>query len=240
LDIVGDERSDDAVGRARGSSESSFIPALRFRWLTRAYDVVVPLTTRERTVKRALLDAANLGRASRLLDIGCGTGTFVIAAKQRFPHLEVVGVDPDAAILARARAKARRAHVDITFVDGSATMLPTSDDAFDRVTSSLVFHHLTSDQKRLAAGEVGRVLSADGEFHMADWVRPANLLMGVLFWSVRLLDGMETTRDHAAGNLADVVANGGLADVVQHRTLATPVGTIGLISARPRGAVPRV
>lgn len=72
----------------------AFIPALRFRVLTPAYDTVIRLTTRERTVKGMLLSSAHLERASRLLDVGCGTGTFVIQAKRRYPHLDVVGVDP--------------------------------------------------------------------------------------------------------------------------------------------------
>jgi SAM-dependent methyltransferase len=211
----------------------SFIPVLRFGVLTPAYDTVVRWTTRERTVKRALLEGANLDHAKRLLDVGCGTGTFAVAAKCRHRHLDVVGVDPDPVVLTRAREKARREGVDVTFLEGSATHLPAPDDAFDRVTSSLVFHHLTSDQKRRAAGEVARVLSAGGEFHMADWVQPANVLTRALFLSVQLLDGFETTRDHAQGLLIERLTSGGLAEVVQRRSFVTPAGSIGLLSARP-------
>ena len=215
------------------SSVGSFIPALRFRLLTPAYDATVRLTTRESAVKRALLESANLDDASRLLDVGCGTGTFAISAKRRFPMLDVVGIDPDPAVLTRARKKARLAGVHVTFVNGFATELPARDGAFDRVTSSLVFHHLTSDQKQRAAGEINRTLSDRGEFHLADWVQPANLIMRMLFLSVQLLDGTETTRDHAAGRLLDLLSLGGLVDVVQHRRFATPAGTVGLVSARP-------
>jgi ubiquinone/menaquinone biosynthesis C-methylase UbiE len=230
---------DDGVSAETARSNvtaGGFIPALRFGVLTPAYDMIVRLTTRERTVKRVLLEAADLDRAVRLLDIGCGTGTFVIAAKRQYPHLDVVGIDPDPVVLARAREKARRAQVDVMFLGGCATELPARDAAFDRVTSSLVFHHLTAEQKRRAACEVGRVLSEGGEFHMADWVQPANVLMRVLFWSVQLLDGIETTRDHAQGRLIELLASGGLADVVQQRSFATPAGTVGLISARPAAA----
>ena len=209
----------------------AFIPALRFRVLTPTYDTVIRLTTRERTVKGTLLGSAHLERASRLLDVGCGTGTFVIEAKRRYPHLDVVGVDPDPDVLARGRAKARRARVKVSFLTGSATDLPTLDNAFDRVTSSLVFHHLTAEQKRRAASEIARTLADGGEFHLADWVQPTNLLMRMLFVSVRLLDGAETTRDHAEGRLVHLLESGGLVEVVQHRTFATAAGTVGLLSA---------
>ena len=218
----------------------TFIPALRFRLLTPAYDATVRLTTRESVVKRALLAAASLDRATRLLDVGCGTGTFTIEAKRRYPTLDVFGIDPDPAVITRARRKARLAGVHVIFLNGSATEIPARDGAFDRVTSSLVFHHLTSDQKQQAALEINRVLSAGGEFHLADWVQPANLLMRVLFLSVQLLDGTDTTHDHAAGRLPELLSSGGLVDVVQHRRFATPAGTVGLISARPGGpAAPR-
>ena len=213
--------------------DPSFIPALRFEVLTPAYDAIVRLTTRERVVKRALLDAARLGPATRLLDVGCGTGTFAIAAKRRHPHLEVVGVDPDPSVLTRARDKARRERVEVTFVVGSATRLPFPDSAFDRITSSLMFHHLATAQKRTAAAEAKRVLSPEGELHVADWVQAANPLMRVLFWSVQLLDGVETTRDHAHGRLGELLTSGGLTEVVVHRRFATPAGSLGLLSARP-------
>lgn len=220
------------------TKRGSFIPALRFRVLTPAYDATVRLTTREGVVKRALLAAANLDRATRLLDVGCGTGTFTIEAKRRYPKLDVFGIDPDPAVLTRARKKAHLAGVHVTFLNGSATEIPARDGAFDRVTSSLVFHHLTSDQKHRAAIEINRVLSDRGEFHLADWVQPANLLMRVLFLSVQLLDGTETTKDHAAGRLLELLSSGGLGDVVQHRRFATPAGTVGLISARSATAKP--
>lgn len=217
----------------RAMQDPSFIPALRFEALTPAYDAIVRLTTRERAVKRALLDAARLAPAARLLDVGCGTGTFAIAAKRRHPHLQVVGVDPDPSVLTRARDKARRERVDVTFIVGSATCLPFPDGAFDRMTSSLMFHHLVPAQKRSAAAEARRVLGAEGELHVADWVQAANPLMRALFWSVQLLDGVETTRDHAQGRLGELLTSGGLAEVVVHRRFATPAGSLGLLSARP-------
>src|SRR3546814_20238765 len=57
--------------------------------------------------------------------------------------------------------------------------------------------------------------------------------MRALFWSVQLLDGVETTRDHAPGRLAELLTSGGLTAVVIHRRFATPAGSLGLLSARP-------
>ena len=78
------------------NGDSRYVPALRFRWLTPAYDVVVRATTRERTVKRALIAQANLAAGQRVLDLACGTGTLAIWIKQHCPQASVTGIDGDA------------------------------------------------------------------------------------------------------------------------------------------------
>src|SRR3546814_14034417 len=123
---------------------------------------------------RALVESARLCPAVRLLGVGCGTGTFAIAAKRRHPHLEVVGIDPDPSVLTRARDKARREQVAVTFGAGSATRLPFPDSTFDRMTSSLVFPHLTTTPKRTPGADARRALAAEGGLHLAAGVPAAN------------------------------------------------------------------
>lgn len=59
-------------------------------------------------------------RARRVLDVGCGTGTFALMLAAR--GLEVIGVDPAKASLNLARAKPGADH--IRWIDGDATALP--------------------------------------------------------------------------------------------------------------------
>jgi SAM-dependent methyltransferase len=63
--------------------------------------------------------ASELG-AHRVLDVGCGTGTFALMLAER--GMDVVGVDPAAASLAIARAKQGAERV--RWVHGVATTLP--------------------------------------------------------------------------------------------------------------------
>ncbi|MEZ5077283.1 MAG: methyltransferase domain-containing protein [Solirubrobacterales bacterium] len=209
-----------------------YVPALRFHFLTPAYDRVVRLTTRETEFKRRLLNGARLQEGERVLDLGCGTGTLAIAAKLRQPDAEIVGIDGDPEIIERARLKAATERADVVFDHGLSTNLPYSDRSFDVVLSTLLFHHLTPTAKRQSAAEIARVLMPSGRLWVADWGRPQDPLMAVLFLGVRLLDGFESTRQNAAGTLPSIFADAGLTQIRQHERLRTMLGSIALHEAR--------
>jgi SAM-dependent methyltransferase len=211
--------------------EARYVPALRFRFLTRMYDPAVRVTTRELEFKRRLLDQARIESGHRVLDLGCGTGTLAAMAKRRAPGAALVGLDGDPEVLERARAKTEDEGLEVRFDEGLSTRLPYEDAAFDRVLSTLFFHHLTSQDKRRTAAELARVLRPGGELHVADLGRPADPLMRALVWQVRLFDGLERTRDNVAGSLPAIFAEAGLTAARERDRLRTPVGTISLYSA---------
>lgn len=208
-----------------------YIPALAYRWLTPLYDPVVQWTTRERAFKAALLKQAELQPGARVLDLGCGTATLTILAKAACPDADVGGLDGDPDILERARDKARRAGVVLSFDRALSHQMPYDDNSFDVVLSSLFFHHLTRDAKRATLREARRVLKPGGKLHVADWGKAANPLMRALFVLVQLLDGFETTGDNVAGLLPAFMAEAGFTDVAETRRFATPLGTIALYAA---------
>ena len=76
-----------------------FIPALGFHLFTPFYDLIVGLTGREGTVKRALIRQADLRPQQKVLDLACGTGTLAVMVKQFEPALELTGVDADQRML---------------------------------------------------------------------------------------------------------------------------------------------
>ena len=139
-------------------TQQPYIPALGLKWLLPAYDPMLRWIMREAVLKGRLVDALQAGSGNDVLDVACGTGTLAILLKQREPQAHVVGLDIDPEVLARARQKATAAGVAVTFTEGSATALPYADAAFDRVVSSLAFHHLRRADKQRALAEVWRVL----------------------------------------------------------------------------------
>lgn len=212
-------------------NESEYVPALGYGFLTALYDPVAT-TTRERIFKERLIQQANISPGHVVLDVGCGTGTLATWIKRAVPEAEVTGVDGDPKILALARRKAERAGTEVHFDQALSYALPYPDARFDRVVSSLFFHHLTHDAKMRTIAEIHRVLKPGGELHVADWGAPTNGWRRLLFYSVQWLDGFETTRDSVEGRLPQMFTTGGLMDVRQRGAVETVFGTLALYSAQ--------
>ena len=217
-------------------ADPKYVPALGFDWLTPYYDVVVGATTRERRFKQALIAQARIEPGQRVLDLACGTGTLAIWIKQSQPRSDVTGVDGDPAILSLARRKARRAGVSVQFDHALSCQLPYPTAHFDRVLSSLFFHHLLWEDKVRTAHELFRVLKPGAVLHVADWGRAGNPLMRGLFLFIQLLDGFDNTRDNVSGKLITLFENAGFTAVSERQTFGTVYGTMALYSAtRPAG-----
>lgn len=217
------------------SSKSKYVPALSFHWLTPYYDAVVGTTTRERSFKRALIEQAGFKAGQQVLDLASGTGTLAIWIKQSQPMTFVTGADGDPAILSIATRKAQKANVAVQFDNALSYSLPYPAAHFDRVLSSLFFHHLTWENKQRTARELFRVLKPGAELHVADWGYPSNALMRGLFLFIQLLDGFENTQANVEGKLIELFQEAGFSNVAQRQTFNTIFGTMALYSAVKHG-----
>jgi len=213
-------------------NRTAYIPAFKYGWLTPLYDPLVRWTLRESTFKRQLLKQARIERGHRVLDLGCGTGTLTLLIKSHHPKAQVIGLDADPKVLEITRAKAARAGLDITLDHGMAFELPYSDNSFDRVVSSLLFHHLTRENKHRTLREVLRVLRSGGELHIADWGKAQNRLMRVAFLFVQMLDGFSGTADNVSGLLPELFRAAGFEKVQETARYMTIVGTLSLYRAQ--------
>jgi ubiquinone/menaquinone biosynthesis C-methylase UbiE len=137
-----------------------------------AYDVLLTALSfgRERALRRGILNRANLKLGERVLDIGCGTGTTAIIAKELVgAEGSVCGIDASLEMIARARRKAFRARVQIDFVQATVETLPFPDGHFDAVLSSMMLHHLPAAVRRQCGLEVRRVLKPGGRVFAVDF-----------------------------------------------------------------------
>jgi ubiquinone/menaquinone biosynthesis C-methylase UbiE len=147
--------------------ERPYLAGMGKHWLLPLYDPLTRLVGIPR-LHRRLLDQADLRPGQQVLEIGCGTANLLLAAKQATPGITAVGLDPDPAALARARRKSRRRGLEVRLDRGYADELPYDDERFDVVLSSLMLHHLPSEEKEPAAREVLRVLRPGGRLHVVD------------------------------------------------------------------------
>ena len=211
-------------------STDRYVPASGLRSLTRFYDSIIAVTMRERLFRGRLAAQvlADLPAAASIADIGAGTGTFAIGLAAQEPAANVVAIDGDPEILALAEAKEGAAAVE--WKRGLAGELPLVDGSCDRVTMSLLLHHLDADGKRAALAEAHRVLRVGGSLHVADWGKPQDPLMRAGLFTLAIFDGFDGIRDHAAGRLPRFIEDAGFAAVHRHERLRTAWGSLELLS----------
>lgn len=208
--------------------EHDYIPAAGHDRFLRFYDPLTRLLGAER-VRARLLDAANVQPGERVLDLGCGTGELSLALKRRQPAAHVVGLDPDPRALERAAAKARAAACEIEWQPGYAGRAPFPAHSFDRVVSSLVIHHLSSEQKREAFADVRRLLRAGGEFQLLDFGPPHG---GIERGLTAVFHRGGRIGDNLSGRLPEWLRETGFEDVREVESHRTLFGRVSLYAAR--------
>lgn len=92
----------------------------------------------------------------RILDVGCGEGTYNYRIALRGAH--IVGFDMNQCQLRRAMALHKTPATE--FICADATTLPIQSGQFDTVMSLCVFEHLPNDREALR--EISRVLRPEG------------------------------------------------------------------------------
>jgi ubiquinone/menaquinone biosynthesis C-methylase UbiE len=141
----------------------------------RQFDMLARVLTlgRERQFRQWTLDLANVQPGHVVLDVGCGTGTLLLAAAERVgPSGAVHGIEPSTEMAVHARHKAAVHRVPLEVVAGSADRLPYPPGSFDVVFCTLVLHHLPRSMPAGAIREMRRVLRPGGRAVIVEWQRP--------------------------------------------------------------------
>ena len=120
------------------------------------------------TWNREAVIKAIAGSPSKIIDLGCGTGSTTIMLKQAFPHAGVVGLDLSPQMLAMCEYKAQQQQLDIQWVHGLAEATKFADEEFDVVTASLLFHETPTHVALEVLKEACRLLKPGGQVIILD------------------------------------------------------------------------
>ena len=205
-----------------------YIPALGFHWLTPLYDPLIHRFMREDILRGRLILETDILPGMRVLDLGCGTGSLTILIKQSHLMSHVYGLDADPQVLEIARSKADQAGAKITLEQGMAYRLPFPDGWFDRVLTSLMLHHLTTDQKQQAMSEVYRVLQPGGKFAVLDFGVPHSAYAQL---TAQVIRRTEQAGDNIRGLLPEMMKKAGFKNVSEIDSFGTFFGSLSLFRA---------
>lgn len=140
------------------------------RW-PRTYNLILRVFTRgrEQEIRQMTADLAQLQTGESVLDVGCGSGTLALVAKERVGLTGCVsGIDPSREMIVYARRKATKANLSIDFQPGVIERLAIPSQSFDVVLCTWVIHHVPNDLKRQGLLEIARVLKPGGRLLLID------------------------------------------------------------------------
>lgn len=208
----------------------TYLPAAGRDFLLPLYDPLTKLLGAGRLMQ-ALLAQADLQPRQMVLDVGCGTGTLAVLIKQTHPDIDVTGLDPDPLALARAARKAERAGAQVRFDRGFADALDYGDGTFDRVFSSMMFHHLGREARSRMLENVRRVLKPGGRLEFLDFAGGAHNFLGQVLHGRHLRASAE---ERLLGRMSDA----GLVGARRVATRGTLLGAIAYYQAAAPGGQP--
>jgi ubiquinone/menaquinone biosynthesis C-methylase UbiE len=162
------------------------------KWLETSpkdYDRGIQLLTLGKIQRIKDTIAKNYARAgTRVLEIGCGTGTLTQMMAQH--GAIVTGIDASPRMLAEAEKKVKAANLEdrVSLKHMDATMIgdcfPVA--SFDLIVSTLVFSELPLNDQRFVLEGCRKLLTSNGRLLIADEVIPAKPITRLLFYLVRL------------------------------------------------------
>lgn len=148
----------------------NFIPATNVHFLTPFYDGFTRLFFGKKFEK--IVEAIRPKAGSHLIDIGCGPGEVLLQIHKKYPHVKLIGLDIDPEILKIAEKKLKKMNIHIPLKEASATEIPFPDESFDIAVSSLMIHHLKTEDKKKFLHEAFRILRPGGKMYLFDFAPP--------------------------------------------------------------------
>jgi ubiquinone/menaquinone biosynthesis C-methylase UbiE len=135
------------------------------------YELILWAVTRgrEKAFRRFVTDLVGLQPGEALLDVGCGTGTQALLAKEYVGEAgSVSGIEPSLEMVNYARRKAVRSGRSVDIQPGVIEKLDYPDQSLDVIFCVIVLHHMPDETKIRGIKEMARVLKHGGRLLVVD------------------------------------------------------------------------
>lgn len=154
--------------------------------------------------------------ASRVLDIGCGTGMLLRELAERRPDATMLtGIDAAGNMVARAQSRGHAVGRRLSYCQAVVEQLPFADGAFDLVISTTSFDHWADQESGLA--ECRRVLTRGGHLVLTDIFSP---------WLLPALSGAGRGRARTPLRATRLLAEAGFRSITWHRHYAVIIRSV--------------
>ena len=182
-----------------------------YRRIAGCYDALLePMLRNLRRVSEGLLPPL---KNKRVLDIGCGTGSFLVRCTLN--GAAVFGIDRSPSMLAKASEKLN-GHAGLYL--GDAARMPYREGVFDLIAINMALHEMAPITRSAVIEEARRILAAGGQLLVVDYhPGPVCLPFGLMLRLLEFCAEMVAGGDHFRNYREFMAGNGLTALMTTHR-----------------------
>ncbi|GAB1541503.1 hypothetical protein NUACC21_41740 [Scytonema sp. NUACC21] len=176
--------SPEMATKLTGDDKITYIRTL-FDKISSRYDFIRALVFLGHTSLwyRQSLSDLGLKAGDKVLDVGCGTGESTRYLINRYPGINVEGMDISSGML----NEARRLSPKLTYFEGDVCAIPCANSTYDFVLTTFTFRNFPN--RNVAIAEMLRVLRPGGRLLILDHFYPQNPLWRSIytFWMKKIV-----------------------------------------------------
>jgi len=166
-----------------------------------------------------------IGRDSKILDIGCGTGELVFLLSGKVSEGEIIGLDISKQMIEAAQKKKLERKINnAQFVTSKANSIPYENERFNLVFCLNALHHFPDHPSFFK--EISRILKKDGTFVLLDLIKdnPIRKMWALISQSVIFRE--KEVEYHSKRELFGLLNNAGLEPEIKKLSLFFTMITI--------------